>query len=67
MISKKHKQKIFKKRPLWTMTNAAAFTMRDKEVRCCNDPSVLISLPVYNAFVGNNDGLNNTRFERIMI
>jgi hypothetical protein len=52
---------------MWTMSNVPAFTMRDKEVRCCNDPTVLMNLPAYNQLVGNMDGLNATRFERIMI
>ena len=52
---------------MWTMTNVAQFTMRDKSVRCCNNPTVLVSLPVYNRLVGNNMGLNNTRFDKLMI
>ena len=67
MTSPKHNAKYYRKRPMWTMSNAAAFTMRDMAVRCCNNPTVLVNLPVYNALVGNHDGLNNTRFERIMI
>lgn len=67
MTSSNYTQKYFKKRPMFTMTNAAAFTMRDKEIRCCNDPSVLVSIPEYNRIVGNTDGIDNTRFERLMI
>lgn len=67
MTNRKYRPRFYRKRPAWTMSNAAAFTMRDKSIRCCNNPTVLLSLPSYNAMVGNTDGLNNTRFERIMI
>jgi len=49
------------------MTNAAAFTMRDRKVRCCNDNTVLVSLPVYNQLSSPHSGLNETKWERVMI
>ena len=67
MVDKKYPARYHKKRAMWTMSNAAAFTMRDKSIRCCNNPTVLVNLPSYNSLVGNQDGVNNTRFERIMI
>ena len=66
-VSNGQRNTYYKKRPLWTLSNVALFTMRDREVRCCNNPGVLMNLPAYNALVNNRDGMNNTRFEKIMV
>ena len=64
---KKTNRIYHKKRPMWTMDNVALFTMRDRKIRCCNNPTVLLNLPAYNALVENHYGLNNTRYEKIMV
>lgn len=42
--------------------------MRDKSVRCCFDPAVLISFPVYSLMLNDQmKGLNQTRYEKLNI
>lgn len=65
--SRERPNMFYRKRPIWTMNQVAAFTMRDRNVRGGSDPTVLVSLPEYNRLVAPNTGLNDTRWERIMV
>jgi len=64
--AKKTPNKYYRKRPAWTMKNAAAFTMRDRAATN-NDATVLLSIPVFNSLVSPTQSLNDTTWERIMI
>ena len=58
--------RYYRKRILWTAKQAPAFTMRDRKNNAHN-PTVLVSLPVYNRMIDPAMTLNKTTWERVII
>ena len=58
--------KYFQKRPAWTMFNAPAFTMKDKNFRG-RTPVLMVSLPEFNSRISKTFNMNDTMFERVFV
>lgn len=58
--------KYFQLRPMWTMFNAPAFTMKDKSYRG-RTPVLMTNLPYFNSKISKTHNLNDTMYERVFI
>lgn len=60
--------KYYRKRPLFTTTQAPAFTMKDRDTSGgSNAPAYLMSLPSYNRMNSPTGSLNDTKWERLFV
>jgi hypothetical protein len=60
--------KYYRKRPLFTTSQAPAFTMSDRDFEGGNnDPAYLVSLPSYTRMSSPTGSVNDTRWERLFI